>query len=187
MSLCKRRPAVFLDRDGTLNVEKNYLHRFDEWEWIDGAVDAIKMLNENGFLTIVVSNQAGIARGKYSEKDVELLHSLVAMDMNKKGGVIDDFYYCPHHPDFNSIQECWTRKPNPGMLSLAIEKWGIDFDRSWMIGDKLIDMQAGTAAGVDTILVLTGYGSRDVKYAEDEQNIATNLLHAVTEFVLEVD
>ena len=184
MSLCKLRPAVFLDRDGTLNIEKDYLYRFDEWEWIDGSVEAIKMLNKNGFLTIVVSNQAGIARDKYKAEDVELLHSLVEIDLQKKGALIDDFYYCPYHPDFNTSQECWSRKPNPGMLSAAIEKWGIDLDRSWMIGDKLIDVQAGMNVGVDTVLVLTGYGSRDVKYAEDKQNIATNLLNAVTEFVL---
>ena len=85
------QPTVFLDRDGTLNVEKEYLYRFEDWEWIDGSLEALKILRENGFITIVVSNQAGIARGKFSAEDVDLLHSKVMLDLASKGAVIDDF------------------------------------------------------------------------------------------------
>ena len=178
------QPTVFLDRDGTLNVEKDYLYRFEDWEWIDGSLEALRILRENGFITIVVSNQAGIARGKFSAHDVDLLHSKVMLDLADKGAVIDDFYYCPYHPDFNNEQQCLSRKPNPGMLTKAVEKWNDDLSRSWMIGDKLIDVDAGKAAGVNTVLVLTGYGAREIKHASSQQCVATNLLDAVNEFVL---
>ena len=151
MSLCKLRPAVFLDRDGTLNIEKDYLYRFDEWEWIDGSVEAIKMLNKNGFLTIVVSNQAGIARDKYKAEDVELLHSLVEIDLQKKGALIDDFYYCPYHPDGvvkKYKKKSLYRKPGNLMIKKLKKKWNIDMKKSFMIGDKKSDKLAALKSGL---------------------------------------
>ena len=187
MITSRGRSAVFLDRDGTINVERNYLSLIDDWEWIDGSIEAIKALNTAGFLIIVVSNQAGIARGKYNVADVESLHSLVAVELARHGGVIDDFYFCSHHPEFGVERDCVCRKPKPGMLTMASEKWGIDCQTSWMIGDKLIDIQAGLAVGVKTVLVQTGYGAREVELVDNEQRVAKNLFEAVSRFILPGD
>lgn len=150
--------AVFLDRDGTLNVDNGYVHRIEDWEWIPGAIDAIAALKRAGFLVIVVSNQAGIARGYYAGVDVIKLHAWIKEGLKKHGAAIDEFYYCPHHPEYGGICEC--RKPMPGMLHQAKQDFDIDFGRSWLVGDKVSDIQAGRAAGVKSILVLTGYGKQ---------------------------
>ena len=152
-------PAVFFDRDGTLNVEKNYLYRFADWEWIPGAQDSIKLLRSAGFMVVVVSNQAGIARAMYLPGDVDELHAQVQKDLQRGGTLIDAFYYCPHHPDFDA--SCSCRKPAPGMLMQSAQDLNIDLAASWMIGDKAIDVQAGLAAGVKSLLVETGYGTKD--------------------------
>lgn len=155
------RPAVFIDRDGTLNVEKNYLHKWDDWEWIVGAVAAIKRLNAAGYLVIVTSNQAGIARGYYTEADVLELHRRVDEDLKQQGGQIDAYYYCPHHPEHGEVRECECRKPEPGMLLQAARDHDIDLNHSFMVGDKASDVEAGLVAGVVSILVLTGYGEKE--------------------------
>jgi D-glycero-D-manno-heptose 1,7-bisphosphate phosphatase len=161
MSEKSGRPAVFLDRDGTINVDKDYVHRADQWEWVPGARDAIRSLNEDGFLIVVVSNQSGIARGLYTEADVRKLQAFVSDAMKLAGGRIDAFYYCPHHPDFGSPCDC--RKPAPGMLLRAAEELGIDLARSFMVGDKAIDAQAAEAAGARGVLVRTGYGAEQAR------------------------
>lgn len=150
------RPAIFVDRDGTLNVEKNYLHRFEDWEWIPGAVEAIKAFNEAGYLVIVISNQAGVARGMYSEADINRLHAHVDEELCRLSARIDAYYYCPHHPEFGENRDCACRKPSPGLIFQAQQDWGIDLSRSWMIGDKMSDIEAGEIAGVKSMLV--GYG-----------------------------
>ena len=155
------RAAVFLDRDGTINVEKQHLYRYEDWEWIPGAIDAIKMFNANGFLVIVVSNQAGIARGLYSELDVRLLHEKVDLELCSQGAKINAYYYCPHHPEFGNKIVCGCRKPAPGLLFRAQKDWGIELSRSFMIGDKADDVKAAQAAGVKSILVSTGYGTTE--------------------------
>ncbi len=152
-----KRPAIFLDRDGTLNVEKHYLHQPKDWEWIPGAVEALARLKAAGYLLIVISNQAGIARGYYKSQDVDQLHGWVNQVLAKARAAIDAFYYCPHHPDLSG--PCFCRKPSPGMIFRAADEWNIDLAKSWMIGDKLLDIQAGFAAGCQNILVLTGYGA----------------------------
>ena len=153
------RRAVFLDRDGTINVEKNYLHRMEDWEWIPGAVDAIRELNHAGYLVIVVTNQAGIARGMYSEEDVRTLHRTIDSELAGRDAHIDAYYYCPHHPDHGGRISCDCRKPAPGMILRAARDWDIDLSRSYMVGDKPADMEAGLAAGVTPIVVATGYGA----------------------------
>ena len=153
------RPAVFLDRDGTINVEKNYLHRVQDWKWIPGAQAAIKSLRDFGYLVVVVSNQAGIARGYYTSEDVAALHLHVQQELLELGVGIDAYYWCPHHPDF--APGCSCRKPAPGMLLQAAQDLNIDLAASWMVGDKAIDMQAGLAAGVSSLLVQTGYGLKE--------------------------
>lgn len=180
----QRAPAVFLDRDGTINVEKEYLHRIEDWEWIAGAPEAIRQFNQAGFKVVVVSNQAGIARGMYSPADVNNLHAFVSRDLQKSGATIDAFYYCPHHPEYGEERSCSCRKPAPGLLLRAAADMSIDLSRSWMIGDKLIDVEAGHAANVATILVLTGHGAREIARLNHGQIVADNLLLACRHILL---
>lgn len=155
------RPAVFLDRDGTINVEKNYLHRIEDWEWIPGAVESIRAINGAGFLVVVVSNQAGVARGLYGEEDVTRLHAFVDAELAREGALINAYYVCPHHPNFGDQLDCACRKPLPGMILRARDELFIDLAASWLIGDKLSDIEAAQAAEVSPILVRTGYGKTD--------------------------
>jgi D-glycero-D-manno-heptose 1,7-bisphosphate phosphatase len=155
--------AVFIDRDGTINEEKEYLYRTDDFSFIDSAPQAIRLLNEAGFLVIVVSNQSGVARGYYTEEDVHLLHRHIASQLELQGARVDAWYYCPHHPDGRGSYAlpCRCRKPLPGMLLEAARRYDIDLESSIMIGDKLVDVEAGTAAGCRSILVRTGYGAEE--------------------------
>jgi len=157
----RARPCVFIDRDGTLNVEKNYLHRYEDWEWIPGSVEMLGALREAGFLAIVVTNQAGVGRGYYDEAAIARLHALVDEDLLAAGSGIDAYYYCPHHPEHGEVRDCDCRKPAPGMLRKAQREWNIALEDSWMVGDKLSDINAGLAAGTRCILVRTGYGHEE--------------------------
>jgi D-glycero-D-manno-heptose 1,7-bisphosphate phosphatase len=149
-----------LDRDGTINVERGYVHRYGDWEWTPRAVDAIKKLNDRGLLVIVVSNQAGIARGLYSDAEVRLLHDRVDEELRNSGARIDAYYYCRHHPEHGEKVVCDCRKPAPGLLLKAQRDWDIDMHGSFMIGDKAQDVEAAVAANVRPILVRTGYGEQ---------------------------
>lgn len=157
------KPAVFIDRDGTINVEKEYLYRVEDFEFIPGAADAIRRLNLAGFLVIVVTNQSGIARGFYSQDDLQRLHSHVEELLAKEGARVDAWYFCPHHPDgippHNILCDC--RKPLPGMLLKAASEHRINLADSWMVGDKLVDAEAGLAAGCHPVMVQTGYGASE--------------------------
>ena len=147
--------AVFLDRDGTLNVEKHYLYKEEDWEWIPGVPEALARLARAGWRLAVVSNQSGIARGYYSAGDVDRLHDFVNRDLASRADArIDLFLYCPHDPS----STCDCRKPAPGLLREAARRLGVDLAESWMIGDKEIDIAAGRAAGCRCVLVRTGYG-----------------------------
>jgi D-glycero-D-manno-heptose 1,7-bisphosphate phosphatase len=159
-----RNRAVFLDRDGTINVEKEYLHRTEEFEFIPGAADAIRLLKDAGFLVIVVTNQSGIGRGYYDEADVHRLHRFMDRELKRHGAAVDAYYLCPHHPlhgigDYR--RECACRKPLPGMLLEAADDFSIDLAASFIIGDKMADIDAGRAAGCRPLLVMTGYGKSE--------------------------
>ena len=173
------RAAIFLDRDGTINVEKGYLYRFEDWEWIPGAVEAIRRINLMGYLAIVVTNQAGIARGYYDAEAVHELHTKVDCLLERVGAHIDGYYYCPHHPDHGEFRSCTCRKPEPGMLLQACRDFDIDLNRSWLIGDKLSDIEAGLRAGVSPILVQTGYGERENSVAHTGVCLKADVLSAV--------
>jgi len=152
---------VFLDRDGTINVEKGYLYKIEDFEFIPGAPEAIKRLKDAGFLVIVVSNQSGVGRGYFDERAVETLHRHIQQELVAYGTSIDAFYFCPHHPgegvgDYMVVCNC--RKDAPGMLLQAAVEYDIDLQQSFMIGDKLADIEAGQRAGCQSILVMTGYG-----------------------------
>ncbi|MDR0827400.1 MAG: D-glycero-beta-D-manno-heptose 1,7-bisphosphate 7-phosphatase [Desulfovibrio sp.] len=163
MKLPAKTPAVFLDRDGTLNTEKGYLHDWGDWQWLAGVPQALSRLQHRGFTLVVVTNQAGIARGLYGADEVEALHQKVNQDLSAFGAVIEAFYYCPHHPDFSGGCDC--RKPKAGLLLRAAADLCLDLNCSFMIGDKLLDIQAGLAAGCQSILVRTGYGRSEEKLA----------------------
>lgn len=175
------RPAVFLDRDGTLNVEKQYLHRIADWEWIEGAVEAIKRINQMGYLAIVVTNQAGVARGYYTEQDVMTLHRYVDAELAKSGAKIDAYYYCPHHVEYGEVRDCNCRKPKPGMLLAAKRDFDIDLSKSFLIGDKAIDIIAAQAVAVQPVLVRTGYGIAEQKFVDANVSVADSILVAINE------
>jgi D-glycero-D-manno-heptose 1,7-bisphosphate phosphatase len=153
--------AVFLDRDGTVNIEKHYLFRPEEFELFPGVPESIRRLNQAGFLVIVVTNQSGVARGYFSLTDVEDLHRHLQAELALYGAHVDAFYVCPHHPDHGQGEfriDCDCRKGAPGMLLQAAKEYAIDMPRSFMVGDKPADIEAGLAAGCTPLLVLTGYG-----------------------------
>ncbi|MBJ6723261.1 D-glycero-beta-D-manno-heptose 1,7-bisphosphate 7-phosphatase [Geomesophilobacter sediminis] len=159
------RKAVFLDRDGTINVEVEYLSRVEDFQFIPGAPLAIKSLKEAGFLLVVVTNQSGIGRGYYDETALERVHRFMHEELEKFGVSIDACYFCPHHPEHGVGPyriDCACRKPLPGMLLQAAHDLNIDLAASYMIGDKLADVKAGLKAGCSSILVQTGYGAKDV-------------------------
>ena len=173
-----QRRAIFIDRDGTINVEKSYLFKFDDWEWISGAIDAIRMFNEAGFLVIVISNQAGVARGFYGVDDIEKLHASVTRALESQNARIDGYYYCPHHPEVGENRECDCRKPAPGLLLAAQRDRDIDLSRSYMIGDKASDIEAALAAGVHPVMVATGYGSDERKLIDSRVPHVADLMAA---------
>jgi D-glycero-D-manno-heptose 1,7-bisphosphate phosphatase len=146
-----RKPAAFLDRDGTLNHDDGYTHKIDKFRWMDGAQVAIKRLNDAGFLVFIVTNQAGIARGFYDSKAVDTLHDWMSEELATIGAHIDDIRYCPHHPE-GSVPElavsCECRKPNIGMFESLIAQWDPILSGSFMLGDTDKDVQAGAAAGM---------------------------------------
>lgn len=161
--MAKRR-AVFLDRDGTINVEVQYLSKVEEFQLIPGVPLALKRLKDAGFLLVVVTNQSGIGRGLYDEEALQKIHEHMHEDLAQYGINIDACYFCPHHPEHATgdyRRECACRKPLPGMLEQAAADLDIDLSRSYMIGDKLGDVQAGLNAGCTSLLVLTGYGSKE--------------------------
>lgn len=175
------KQAVFLDRDGTLNVEKEYLFRPEAFEFIPGAVDAVRLLNQAGYLVVVVTNQSGVARGYYGEDDVVMLHRHIDNLLKQDNAQVDAWYYCPHHPagkvPYNVACDC--RKPMPGMLKQAAQEHFIDLSGSWIVGDKMADIEAGMAAGCKPVLVLTGYGQETRTLLPEAVPCCSDLLEAV--------
>jgi len=147
-----RRPALFLDRDGVLNEDQGYVHRWEDFRWISGARETVAAFNRAGWLVIVVTNQSGVGRGYYTEAEMHALHDRMTADLAQAGAHIDAFYFCPHHPE--APEEAYRhpdppdRKPNPGMILRALEDWPIDRERSLLVGDKASDMEAARRAGV---------------------------------------
>lgn len=182
MELKGRHPAVFLDRDGTINVEKDYLFRVEDFAFIPGVPESIRVLKEAGYLVIVVTNQSGVARGYYSLDDVAKLHSHIQEQLAAMGTQVDAFYVCPHHPTegFGVFRcDCDCRKGAPGMLLQAAAEHNIDMKRSYIVGDKLADVEAGERAGCMPILVLTGHGSSEAaKLAPGRVSVCADLFAA---------
>ena len=170
--------AIFLDRDGTINVEKDYIYKSEDLVFEEGTIEALKTFKNLGYILIVVSNQSGIARGYFTEKDLNIFNNNMNEILKKNGVEITEFYCCPHHPDgigeYKKVCEC--RKPNNKMIEEAIKKYNIDREKSYMIGDKTSDIGAGLKSKLKTVLVKTGYGLKDMeKIDKNETLICENL------------
>lgn len=160
----RRRPVAFLDRDGVLNVDVNYVHKPEQVEWLPGAIEAVRELNDAGYLVMVMTNQAGIGRGFYTEDDFEQFTSWMADRLAEAGAHIDAVYHCPHHPTEalpGWRQDCECRKPRPGMFLRALAEWDVDVERSFMVGDKLGDLEAARGAGISRGVLFTGGDLRE--------------------------
>ena len=159
-----------MDRDGTICEEVGYVNHLSRSRLLPNSAEAIRLVNGAGYLAIVVTNQSGVARGLFDEDLVNAVHRQLAGRVEASGGLLDAIYYCPHHPREGSPpyrQDCGCRKPKPGMLLRAAEEHDIDLARSYMVGDSLVDLAAGVAAGAGVVHVLTGYGRGLVDHQKD--------------------
>ena len=169
--------AVFLDRDGTVNEEVNYLDHPDDLRLIRGAGQAIHLLNEAGLKAILITNQSAIGRGYFPEARLGEIHRELARQLATHDARLDAIYYCPHHPDLG----CACRKPQPGLLERAAEEHGLDLGRSFLVGDKASDLEAARRAGCQAVLVLSGYGAEQraaIEAGVPPDHIAPDLLQA---------
>lgn len=178
------RRAVFLDRDGTLLEEGNYVDRLDRLVFFPYSIDSVRALNHAGLAVVVVTNQSGVARGMYSEEFVRESHQYIDQKLEAVGARIEGYYYCPHHPE-GSVKalrrDCECRKPKPGQLQQAAAELNLDLAKSFIVGDRWKDIEAGEAVGARGILVRTGYG-RDAESARPPRGaeVVDNLIQAVT-------
>ena len=156
--------CVFLDRDGVICEEVNYMHNPSQFRLLPKTGDALRNLKKVNYMLVVVSNQSGVALGYFTEKDIQKVNCRMVDELGRCGVSLDGVYYCPHHPEGQGIyrKACDCRKPKPGMLKLAASELNIDLESSYMIGDKTSDIMAGLNAGCKTILVLTGYGKEEL-------------------------
>jgi D-glycero-D-manno-heptose 1,7-bisphosphate phosphatase len=180
-----KRPAVFLDRDGTLNEERGYLDRMELLTLFPWTADAVRLLNRAGFVTVVVTNQAAVARGLIDERFLHRVHGEVDARLARGDARIDRYYYCPHladGPEGPFRQRCGCRKPQPGMVEAAARDLDLDLSRSAMVGDRWLDVQCARAAGVRAVLVRSGHGCREAAVpgpGVEADAILNNLMEAV--------
>lgn len=179
------RPAVFLDRDGVINRDAGYVHKVEEFFFIEGVFDACRVMSKAGYRLIIITNQAGIARGYYTEDDFHHLTKWMLGEFRRHGVEIDGVYYCPHHP-VHGVGEyrrnCECRKPAPEMILRAAKEHSLDLHQSMLIGDKMTDIDAGRAAGVGCcILVLTGH-SLSTADADRADNVFADLRDVASAF-----
>ena len=184
------KPALFLDRDGVIVEEVEYLSRPSPLALIPRGAEAIARVNRRGIPVVVITNQAGVARGYFPEARVAEVHDHLDKLLSACGARIDRYYYCPHHPTEGLEpyrRQCHCRKPHPGMLHKAALQEGIDLQSSWLVGDKLSDVEAGQAAGCQTVLVHTGHGRAHARLLEKHKHlmarIVPNLWEAVNLFL----
>ena len=180
--------AVFLDRDGTVNTEVHFLSSPEQLQLIPRTVSAIRDLNALGVRVFVITNQSGVARGIFPESAVTIVHDALRAMLREEGAELDDFFYCPHLPGASVPRynrECNCRKPKPGMLHQARERFGIDLQRSFVIGDRCIDVEAGKAVGAGTVMVSTGYGMRNINECTSSPDYFAVDLYDGVQFVKE--
>jgi D-glycero-D-manno-heptose 1,7-bisphosphate phosphatase len=171
--------AIFMDRDGTVSEEVGYMYHTHMYKPFPWAGPAIRKINESGMKAILITNQSGVERGYFPESQVHEVHEILRAELSKHNATLDAVYYCPHHPETG----CECRKPRAGMLLRAQKELGIDLSRSYVIGDKYLDVGVAHAAGATSVLVLTGYGRAEHAQFKDQplqpHFIAENLLDAV--------
>lgn len=179
--------AVFIDRDGTISEEVGYINHASRFRLFPYSASAIKLLNENGWLAILTTNQAGVARGYFSEDLIQTVHERMTAALENDGARLDAIYYCAHHPSVGEPPyrfDCDCRKPKPGLLSRAARDFDIDLSESWMVGDRYSDVQLARNAGVKSMFVMSGYGRGEWEHQRESWNaqpdlLAENLLEAV--------
>jgi D-glycero-D-manno-heptose 1,7-bisphosphate phosphatase len=180
-------PAVFFDRDGTLNEEMGYVNHLERFILFPDVGKAIRLLNEHNIKAVVITNQSGVARGYFPESLIHRVHQKMEDLLRKEGAHLDGIYYCPHHPDIGVLpyrKKCRCRKPATGLVEEAAKDLDIDFSRSYVIGDRGVDIEFGHRFGAKGILVLTGYGKGEWEYFRDQwkvepDHVAPNLCEAI--------
>ena len=185
-NLKNKQRAIFLDRDGTMNVSKGFISKAEDLELIPGTIEAVKAINKSGALAIVITNQPVIARGECSFEELHNIHNKLKTLLGEKGAFVDDIFYCPHHTDKGFEGEvpelkfdCECRKPKTGMIKEAVGKYNIDLSQSYMVGDSTMDLEMARNAGVKSVLVNTGFAGNDGKYSRKCDIEAKDLLDAV--------
>jgi len=180
--------AVFIDRDGTISEEVGYINHLSRFRLFPHSAAALKQLHQAGYLAIVITNQAGVARGYFSEAMVQAIHKRMTEELEASGAALDAIYYCAHHPSAGQPPfrlDCDCRKPKPGLLLRAARDFDIDLENSWMVGDRYSDIELAANAGVKSVLVLSGYGRGEWEHQRDNWAIqpdlvAEDLLEAVS-------
>ena len=183
-----KRPAVFIDRDGTISEEVGYIDHPSRFRVFPYAASAIKLLNARGWLAVIITNQAGVARGYFSETMIQTVHDNLQKNLGDEGARVDAIYYCAHHPSVGEPpyrQDCDCRKPKPGLVNQAAKDLNIALEQSWMVGDRYSDIELARNAGVHAALVLSGYGrgeweSQRTSWAYQPDLVSDDLLQAVT-------
>src|SRR5205085_9043060 len=184
-----KRPAVFIDRDGTLSEEVGYINHPSRFRLFPYSSEAIRVLNNAGWLAIVITNQAGVARGYFSEELIVNVHDQLKRDL--QDAQLDAVYYCAHHPSVGEPPyrfDCDCRKPKPGLIFRAAEEFNVDLEDSWMVGDRYGDVELARNAGVHSAFVLSGYGRGEWGYQKESWKhqpdlVAENFLEAVKQIV----
>ena len=189
-NLKNKQRAIFIDRDGTINVSKGFISKADDLELIPGSIEAIKAINKSGALAIVITNQPVIARGECSFEELHNIHNKLKTLLGEKGAFVDDIFYCPHHPDKGFEGEvpelkfdCECRKPKTGMIDESVKKYNIDLSKSYMVGDSTMDLETARNAGIKSVLVDTGFAGNDGKYDRSCDIEAKNLFDAVEKII----
>jgi D-glycero-D-manno-heptose 1,7-bisphosphate phosphatase len=189
------RRAVFIDRDGTISEEVGYVNHVSRYKVFPFAAEAVSALHDAGWLAILVTNQAGVARGYFAEDLIGQVHGRLAEELLRGGARLDAVYYCPHHPSVGEPPyrlDCDCRKPKPGLIHAAAREFGLDLARCWMVGDRYSDVELARNAGVRSAFVLTGYGRGELEYQSRAWEhrpdlVAENLLEAARKIVGESD
>jgi D-glycero-D-manno-heptose 1,7-bisphosphate phosphatase len=166
--------AVFLDRDGTINEEMGYVNHIERFHLLPRVGQAIRVLNQNGWKAVVITNQSGVARGYFPESLIHEIHRKMADLLKKEGARLDGIYYCPHHPDVGDPpyrQKCRCRKPATGLIEKAVKELDLDTSASYMVGDRGVDIEFAHKVGARAILVLTGYGKGEWEYFGDQWRV----------------
>ena len=187
-----KRRAVFMDRDGTISEEIGYVNHPSRYRVFPYSAEAVRILNEAGWLAILVTNQAGVARGYFTEDLIGTVHSVLTEELEKQGARLDAVYYCAHHPTVGVEPyrfDCDCRKPKPGLIKRAAQEFDIDLAQSWMIGDRYSDVELARNAGVRAAFVLSGYGRGEWEYQRaawkhEPDMVAEDLLEAIKKIVM---